>query len=75
MHSPEEKEKELKHLLTAQPFDTPQGQDEVLKRRIRQAEAYVELENASPSSPTSCTAKGTSSRAASAGSSASRKAP
>lgn len=45
MHSPEEKEKELKHLLTAQPFDTPQGQDEVLKRRIRQAEAYVELEN------------------------------
>ena len=43
MHSPEEKEKELKHLLTAQPFDTPQGQDEVLKRRIRQAEAYVEL--------------------------------
>ena len=45
MHSPEEKEKELKHLLTAQPFDTPQGQDEVLKKRLRQAEAYVELEN------------------------------
>ena len=42
MHTQEEK---LKQLLSYQPFDDGPGRQEVLEKRKRQAEAFVEIEN------------------------------
>ena len=42
MHKQEEK---LKQLLSYQPFDDRPGRQEVLEKRKRQAEAFVEIEN------------------------------